>query len=429
MNNKKEQEKKWFEKFKKIKENYDKKAKEYTSLEQMEIYYKICKPEVNDIKLVDLIKLLSKNRCEDSPISDITFTGNQPSMLNGGKDLSNWTKHYKTLDILLKPMVLSIFKEKQEGAAEIAIAEFLYQKNEIENSIEYIMKANSLSNNIDNLFAVNSLLDKINLTRNNPNNTILKKFKKKIGDEKAWYLMNNFNARILEKDMLFCNNYEIKDWVENANLDIINKFNLLEKYRYFTLARSYISLQNYTEALIVLERLERYADEYNRIIYKIEYYILKSICHFKQNNQEKCFIAIEKSIIEAQKYGYIRVFADEGIIVYNILSENKDKLLEKKKINPKFLKQIIKQSEIYGKMYPKKYSLVNVGNDLTKKEKEIIYLICEGKSNKELSEILTISISTVKTHINHIYNKLNIKNRVQIINLVREENILEEFKG
>ncbi|UCH96518.1 MAG: helix-turn-helix transcriptional regulator [Candidatus Aminicenantes bacterium] len=57
--------------------------------------------------------------------------------------------------------------------------------------------------------------------------------------------------------------------------------------------------------------------------------------------------------------------------------------------------------------------------NVTKREQRIIRLICEGKSNKEIEDILFISLQTVKHHVYNIYQKLGIRNRVQLVNLVR----------
>lgn len=50
---------------------------------------------------------------------------------------------------------------------------------------------------------------------------------------------------------------------------------------------------------------------------------------------------------------------------------------------------------------------------LTKREKCILKLIAHGLSNKEISERLNISVSTVGHHVHNIYSKLLIRNRVQ----------------
>ncbi|MCL4119663.1 UNVERIFIED_CONTAM: hypothetical protein GTU68_042146 [Idotea baltica] len=51
---------------------------------------------------------------------------------------------------------------------------------------------------------------------------------------------------------------------------------------------------------------------------------------------------------------------------------------------------------------------------LSKQENTVKDLILKGKSNKEIAQELFISLSTVKTHITNIYQKLNISNRDEL---------------
>jgi DNA-binding CsgD family transcriptional regulator len=58
--------------------------------------------------------------------------------------------------------------------------------------------------------------------------------------------------------------------------------------------------------------------------------------------------------------------------------------------------------------------------EVSPRESDVIVEICNGLSNKEISEKLFISLQTVKDHTHHIYIKTNVKSRVQLINLVKE---------
>lgn len=53
---------------------------------------------------------------------------------------------------------------------------------------------------------------------------------------------------------------------------------------------------------------------------------------------------------------------------------------------------------------------------LSIRERDVFKLIIEGKSNKEISNELNISLGTTKVHINNIYKKLNVKKRTELIN-------------
>ncbi|HBC77473.1 MAG TPA: hypothetical protein DEO60_02280 [Bacteroidales bacterium] len=58
--------------------------------------------------------------------------------------------------------------------------------------------------------------------------------------------------------------------------------------------------------------------------------------------------------------------------------------------------------------------------EVSPRESDVIIEICNGLSNKEISEKLFISLQTVKDHTHHIYIKTNVRSRVQLINLVKE---------
>jgi DNA-binding CsgD family transcriptional regulator len=57
---------------------------------------------------------------------------------------------------------------------------------------------------------------------------------------------------------------------------------------------------------------------------------------------------------------------------------------------------------------------------ISNREREIMELILQGKSNKEIEESLFISYNTVKNHIYNLYQKLGVKSRGQLIHLVLE---------
>jgi len=58
--------------------------------------------------------------------------------------------------------------------------------------------------------------------------------------------------------------------------------------------------------------------------------------------------------------------------------------------------------------------------EISPRESDVIREICNGLSNKEISDKLFISLQTVKDHTHHIYIKINVRSRVQLINLVKE---------
>ena len=66
----------------------------------------------------------------------------------------------------------------------------------------------------------------------------------------------------------------------------------------------------------------------------------------------------------------------------------------------------------------------NIVEALTRREQEILQLIIDGKTNREIATTLFITISTVKWYINQLYKKLGVRNRVQAIVRARELNLI-----
>ena len=58
-------------------------------------------------------------------------------------------------------------------------------------------------------------------------------------------------------------------------------------------------------------------------------------------------------------------------------------------------------------------------NDLTEREKDVIHELAYGSTNIQIAEKLCISLATVKTHINNIYGKLGVNNRVAAVNKIK----------
>src|SRR3989304_536800 len=51
---------------------------------------------------------------------------------------------------------------------------------------------------------------------------------------------------------------------------------------------------------------------------------------------------------------------------------------------------------------------------LTKREEEVVRLVAQGYTNKEISSSLFIAVNTTKTHTDRIFKKLNVNNRVKL---------------
>lgn len=61
---------------------------------------------------------------------------------------------------------------------------------------------------------------------------------------------------------------------------------------------------------------------------------------------------------------------------------------------------------------------------ITRKELEVLSLLADGGSNADIAKALFVSTSTVKTHLNHLYQKLEVSRRTEAVKKGRALNIL-----
>ena len=120
------------------------------------------------------------------------------------------------------------------------------------------------------------------------------------------------------------------------------------------------------------------------------------------------FLKAEK--IEVDGYLLKEATAEDLLFVVDLVSRGK------KYYDPEIIKYHKKNSENQ-----------NLINQLTNREKEVLYEMGKGLSNLEIAENLYISHNTVKKHISRILSKLNLKHRSQIALFVKD--LENEYTG
>lgn len=139
-------------------------------------------------------------------------------------------------------------------------------------------------------------------------------------------------------------------------------------------------------------------------------------------NRDIRIIALSSSENEEQ----ITAAIEAGALAYLTKNTKREELLKAVRTvstGQAYLPQEI-ATKLMSNLHRKKmdYETFPIKNDpLTRREKQVLEVIGRGYSNKEIAETLYLSEGTVRTHVHNILQKLNLKNRNQLILYVVEQ--------
>lgn len=157
----------------------------------------------------------------------------------------------------------------------------------------------------------------------------------------------------------------------------------------------------------------------------IELSIINAIHFYTVHQIDEALAALQDAMDETEKEGILRVYLDEGEPMLELL-----RIAKLRGIAPHYTKKLIHAFSLakkglsasipdvsYETLVPSENSTnpKELCEPLSKRELEILQLLRSGFSNREISEKLVISLSTVKNHTSNIYQKLEVNSRGKAI--------------
>jgi LuxR family maltose regulon positive regulatory protein len=140
----------------------------------------------------------------------------------------------------------------------------------------------------------------------------------------------------------------------------------------------------------------------------IKILMLQALAYQVQGKIDKALSVLEQALSLAEPEGFVRTFIDEGEIMEMLLRQALSH-----GIAPNYVTKLLAASrETTEVSKTKDQPLID---PLSERELEVLRLIAAGLSNQEIALQLVIAVSTVKSHINHIYGKLSVNSRTQAV--------------
>ena len=171
------------------------------------------------------------------------------------------------------------------------------------------------------------------------------------------------------------------------------------------------------EALDLLQRQLEAARAAGRVGNTLTILILQALAFQMGGDEDQALSALERALTLGEPEGYVRTFVDEGEPMVRLLRR-----ALARGIAPSYVGKLLAASgETAQPAHPAAQTLVE---PLTERESEVLRLLAAGLSNREIAEELVVAVSTVKSHVNHIYGKLGVKSRTRAVARAQELNLV-----
>ena len=157
--------------------------------------------------------------------------------------------------------------------------------------------------------------------------------------------------------------------------------------------------------------------------------ILESLALQDQGDETQALATLERALSLAQPEGYVRIFLDFGMQIAELLKMAAARGIEVEYVS-KLLSALRKEHE--DESQSGKLSLMPAASHpfqplvepLSDRELEVLDLLANGLSNKQIAKTLVISVETVKKHLKNIYGKLGVHSRTEAVARGRDIDIL-----
>ncbi|MBN1221474.1 MAG: helix-turn-helix transcriptional regulator [Anaerolineae bacterium] len=227
---------------------------------------------------------------------------------------------------------------------------------------------------------------------------------------------NDFPAR-LEAAARWAKERNLTREVNLRELEIEAEFSpFLRAIEYLVVARLFLAQGHPEDALAVLTSLLKKTEAARWVWLTAEILVLQALAYQQQGQLLRAFSVLEQALSLAEPEGLKRIFVENGPPMAELLAKLKiEGGREKGKVSSSYTASLQPSASIPQPLV----------EPLSERELEVLRLIAAGLSNQEIANELVVAVSTVKTHVNNIYRKLDVSSRTQAVARGRELELVQ----
>ena len=359
-------------------------------------------------------------------LPSFSVTSALPSIMNGGKDFSPWSKKDNLLYHTMRIPVEAVLGRDGVGLADCAIAESKFEKGEdiSPRMLPLVQRMNDIrrGGTPDMEFAVSGLLARSQLASGQPADTrrTIEVLRECFAERGLTRFLPNMDAMLCRIALHTGDLDEADVWYRVKAPREPMHINILKRYQYFTQAMVELANGKPDSALLTLTPMEPYCTACMRYIDTIHLKMLTAIALY-QKRDEAWREPLTAALALAEEYRFIRTVSVYGAAVLPLLDA-----LEWSG-NAKWHKRLMADVRAQAAFYPHFLEpRLAPGEELTPTELQILHLLCADKSNAEIAQIMDVKLPTVKTHVSHILDKLDVKRRAEAKTAAKKLHLVQD---
>jgi len=188
-------------------------------------------------------------------------------------------------------------------------------------------------------------------------------------------------------------------------------------------ARVQLAQGDSSAALTTLEAYQQQMEAKGWLDEQLKTKVLQSKAFYLNGDLDTALSILEEALFWAKPSGYIRLFLDESEPLVELLS-----VANAQGIMPDYTHKLLTEfSAEQSDLSSESSRIVDqpLIEPLSDREMEILQLVAEGLSNREISDRLYLALSTVKGHNRNIYGKLGVERRTEAVARARELGLIK----
>jgi LuxR family maltose regulon positive regulatory protein len=226
---------------------------------------------------------------------------------------------------------------------------------------------------------------------------------------------------------------EVDRWVAARGLRETDPPSYPREREQLVLARLLLARESAERALPLLDRLHAAAATQGRTGSVIEVRVLQALAFEATSTTDCALDALQDALTLAEPEGYLAAFADEGAPMADLLRRFVSSA--QRGFRPTATEEVVGYAvrllavaSRAGHGHEIRVARISgaavLVEPLTEREGEVLLLLAEGRSNREIADQLVVTLDTVKKHLTHIFGKLDASSRTQAVARARGLHLL-----